>query len=111
MHHTLHGIIHQPMAHDESQPFEAFGNDFHAVMPPAGSRAGMAHVQVRIVPDLELAGGQCLLQQAADALDARIGAIRGAHASSCSWMCFDSIRVWMTMKAKKMPVTPNSLKL
>src|SRR5689334_8755286 len=100
MHHTLHGIIHQPMAHDEPQAFEAFRDDFHMEMAAAGSRAGMADVQVRIVADFKPGRGQCILQQGADALHALVGT--GAHASpcscSCSWMCLDSIRVWITMK-------------
>src|SRR5689334_8721016 len=98
MHHALHGIIHQPMTHDESLAFEAFRNDFHRVMSPARRSAGMSGMQVGIIADLEPGRLERRLQQAADALHAVVRALAGTHASS--WICLPSIKVWITTKAK-----------
>lgn len=108
MHHTLHGIIYQPMAHDQSEALEAFRNDLHSEMAPAGCCAGVAGVQVGVVADFEYGRGQRVGQQHVDTFDSGL-----AHtiSSGSSCMCFDSISVWMTTNAKNRPVAPNILKL
>src|SRR6476469_4604995 len=105
VHHIVHGIIHESMSHDESQPFEALGHNFQAEMAATGGRARVAGVQGRLVGQFQHGRLQGRFQRAADAL----GAGR-AHAFSSS-MYLDRNTVWPTMKAKVRPSMPNSLKL
>ena len=73
--------------------------------------AGMAAMAGRVVFQHAFKGRKRLLDAAADALEAGVGCGMDGDAHASSLICLARNRVCATIKAKKMPVAPNALKL